>query len=90
MGQNIIGGTQMRYLLNMLAAFSCIVTSTTVASTSTTKPERPTVDADGTIHLPAFSVPLSRYMSEEAKRQFIEEAQQRKVQWLRYRQSNYL
>jgi hypothetical protein len=37
------------------------------------EPEKPTVDADGTVHIPVFSVPLSRYMSEEAKRQFIEE-----------------
>lgn len=35
---------------------------------------RPIVDRDGTIHIPSFSVPLSRYMSEEAKRAFIEQA----------------
>jgi hypothetical protein len=38
------------------------------------EPEKPVVDADGTVHIPAFAVPLPRYMSEEAKRQFIEEA----------------
>ena len=38
------------------------------------EPQKSTVDADGTVHMPAFAVPLSRYMSEQAKRQFIEEA----------------
>ena len=37
------------------------------------EPQKSTVDADGTVHMPAFAVPLSRYMSEQAKRQFIEE-----------------
>lgn len=31
------------------------------------------IDADGTVHLPAMAVPLSSYMSEEAKRLFIGE-----------------
>ena len=31
------------------------------------------VDADGTVHIPAFAVPLPRHMSGEAKQQFIEE-----------------
>ena len=38
------------------------------------EPQKSTVDADGMVHMPAFAVPLSRYMSEQAKRQFIEEA----------------
>jgi epsilon-lactone hydrolase len=37
------------------------------------EPQRSTVDDDGTVHIPAFAVPLSRYMSEQAKRQFVEE-----------------
>ena len=32
---------------------------------------RVTVDKDGTVHLPGFDVPLSSYMSEEAKRAFV-------------------
>ncbi len=32
------------------------------------------VDKDGTIHLPAFAVPLSSYMSEKAKQTFIDQA----------------
>lgn len=35
--------------------------------------ERPTIDADGTIHVPAFAMPLSRYISDKANRRFIEE-----------------
>ena len=42
-------------------------------SLSAAEPQRSTVDDDGTVHMPAFAVPLSRYMSEQAKRQFIEE-----------------
>jgi monoterpene epsilon-lactone hydrolase len=38
------------------------------------EPQRSSVDGDGTVHMPAFAVPLSRYMSEQAKRQFVEEA----------------
>jgi len=30
------------------------------------------VDKDGTVHVPAFTVPLSSYMSAEAKRRFVE------------------
>ena len=45
-----------------------------------TDPQRPSVDANGTVHIPAFSIPLSRYMSEEAKRQFIEEARRQAEQ----------
>jgi epsilon-lactone hydrolase len=36
--------------------------------------DRPVVDRDGSIHIPRFSVPLSRYMSEQAKRHLIQEA----------------
>lgn len=32
------------------------------------------VDKDGTIHLPAFGVPLSSYMSEHAKQTFVDQA----------------
>lgn len=36
------------------------------------RPEKSEVGKDGTVHLPAFAVPLSAYMSEEAKRAFID------------------
>ena len=36
--------------------------------------EQPVVAADGTVHVPAFDMPLSRYMSELARRRFIEQA----------------
>ncbi|MBI4166453.1 MAG: alpha/beta hydrolase fold domain-containing protein [Acidobacteria bacterium] len=34
------------------------------------------VDKDGTVHLPAFEVPLSSYMSEQAKQAYIDQALQ--------------
>jgi len=33
-----------------------------------------TVDPDGTVHVPAYEVPLSIYMSDEAKRAYIDES----------------
>ena len=42
--------------------------------------DKPTIDADGTVHVPAFELPLSRYMSEEAKRDFIEYGRELPVQ----------
>ena len=42
---------------------------------ATAAPAAP-VDTDGTVHVPAFDVPLSSYMSEPAKARFIEEARQ--------------
>ena len=35
---------------------------------------RVSVDKDGTVHLPAFEVPLSSYMSEQAKQVYIDQA----------------
>lgn len=32
------------------------------------------ISADGTVHVPVFELPLSRYLSDEAKRAFIKEA----------------
>jgi hypothetical protein len=29
------------------------------------EPQRSSVDGDGTVHVPAFAIPLSRYMSEQ-------------------------
>jgi epsilon-lactone hydrolase len=52
------------------AAFFGLITSLVAAAQA----ERPTVDAYGTVFTPAFGVPLSRYMSDEAKRKFIENA----------------
>lgn len=45
---------------------------------SPAKPQGPTVDADGTVHIPAFEVPLSSYMSAVAKRRFIDRVEQAK------------
>ena len=42
---------------------------------SVTAAWKPSMDADGTIHIPAFDVPLSIYMSEEAKAAFIKQSQ---------------
>src|SRR5438477_6465214 len=57
--------------MKLLLLTGLIVCQVSLALTA--ESDRPTIDADGTVHIPAFSVPLSRYMSEEAKRKFIEE-----------------
>ncbi|MEJ0040285.1 MAG: alpha/beta hydrolase [Gammaproteobacteria bacterium] len=48
-----------------------------VAASTTTGAQAPkmTMEADGTLHVPALDVPLSSYMSPEAKQRFIELAQ---------------
>jgi acetyl esterase/lipase len=43
-----------------------------VSAEDTSKPTQEViVDQDGLVHIPAFAVPLSRYMSEEAKRSYL-------------------
>jgi epsilon-lactone hydrolase len=37
------------------------------------RPPEVVVDNDGTVHVPAFAIPLSRYMSDAAKKRFIDE-----------------
>ena len=44
-------------------------------SQSVNAASKPAVDSDGTVHIPAFDMPLSSYMSEEAKAAFIRQAQ---------------
>jgi epsilon-lactone hydrolase len=39
---------------------------------------QPTIDADGTVHIPSLAVPLSAHMSEEAKSHFIQQFMQNK------------
>ncbi|MBI4164648.1 MAG: alpha/beta hydrolase [Acidobacteria bacterium] len=51
-----------------IAAFSLTAAA---ADEVATKAQRPTVDVNGTIHIPAFSVPYSSLASEEAKRHFL-------------------
>jgi len=41
--------------------------------------ERTTVDVGGTVHIPALAIPLSRYMSPEAKQKFIDDARNPKL-----------
>ena len=50
-----------------MAAPSSEQTSTTLAADTVT------MDGEGTAHIPAFAVPLSRYMSEPAKRKLLEQ-----------------
>jgi acetyl esterase/lipase len=42
---------------------------------ASSKDPRPTVDTEGTVHLPALTVPISSYMSELAKKRFIDLAE---------------
>lgn len=56
-------------LLSALIAAVLMAYSAAGFAQPTTAPEQPkvTVDADGTVHVPPFSVPVSSYLSSEAK-----------------------
>lgn len=51
-----------------LSILGVIMLTVSVSSKDESKSRRlrPTIDADGTVHVPAFSLPLSSYMSAEA------------------------
>lgn len=57
-----------------LAALLLLASFGVVQQARPAESQKPTVDPDGTVRMPAFAVPLSRYMSEQAQRKFIEEA----------------
>jgi monoterpene epsilon-lactone hydrolase len=45
-----------------------------VAASAVSGDAPPPVEADGTVHVPAFDIPLSSYMSPQARAKFIEQA----------------
>jgi epsilon-lactone hydrolase len=66
-------------IFGLAGAFLALVLATRSVShgqQSSQPPPSPrvSVDKDGTVHVPAFDVPLSSYMSEEAKRAFVRHA----------------
>lgn len=63
----------MRRIISLIVLCLCVVVAIKAGEARAAGGEQPSFDDDGTLHLPAFAVPLSRYMSSEAKRQFIEE-----------------
>ena len=61
-------------LINSIATASLLLARplTTIAGPAS----QTTVDENGTVHVPSFAVPLSSYMSDQAKRSFVEEARE--------------
>jgi monoterpene epsilon-lactone hydrolase len=55
----------------LLALFTTMVPLAVPAEDTAKPPQKVIVDQDGLVHIPAFAVPLSRYMSEEAKRSYM-------------------
>lgn len=53
-------------------AASSLITPASADDTMQAKTQKSTVDADGAIHFPAFTMPFSSLASEEAKRNFLE------------------
>lgn len=64
----------MKYLKYFLLGIACTAWSACPGSDTVSVVSKPIIDADGAIHVPAFSLPPSRYMSEEAKRALIGQA----------------
>lgn len=68
-------GMKMKKLMNgLVAVATCMLWGQTALGAAEGDAPKPGVADDGTIHIPAFAIPLSRYMSEEAKRKLIEAA----------------
>ena len=58
----------MRQLFNLLTALACVAVSASVQSAiSTGDPEEPSVDSDGTVHVPAYSLPESSLLGADAR-----------------------
>jgi acetyl esterase/lipase len=53
-------------------ALGCLSASQTFASTTENTTSSAVIDENGTVRIPAYELPLSMYMSEEAKRSYIE------------------
>jgi epsilon-lactone hydrolase len=68
-------------LLTGLALVMTVVCKASYAKSSDAIQSRVSVDPSGTVHLPAFDVPLSIYMSPEAKHTYIDEAARPAVKW---------
>lgn len=56
-------------------AVSMVCTLTAISVNAQNEAKRPTFDADGTTHVPAFDLPLSTFSSSEAQQQFKFRAQ---------------
>ena len=63
----------MRINITLWVLCLCVAVASKAQEVRAAGGEQPPIDDNGTLHVPAFAVPLSRYMSDEAKRQFIEE-----------------
>ncbi|MBI4165684.1 MAG: alpha/beta hydrolase fold domain-containing protein [Acidobacteria bacterium] len=65
--------TKPRYGLLSLVMTACILTGVAVLGADDAKPSTVAVAQDGTVHVPAFDLPLSVYMSPEAKKSLLEQ-----------------
>jgi len=59
---------------NMAATILLCLATQAVGQSPPADPGRVIVDPDGVVHVPPFALPLSPYMSDEAKRAFVEMA----------------
>jgi epsilon-lactone hydrolase len=55
----------------LLVLVASLVSLAVRADATSKREQKVVVDNDGLVHIPAFAVPLSRYMSEEAKRSYL-------------------
>jgi epsilon-lactone hydrolase len=63
--------TTLIHLVFLLVSFSNSIATNAQTASSTASTSHVTIDDNGTLHIPAYELPLSSYMSEEAKRAYI-------------------
>lgn len=63
-----VSGYKMRNLFRVLATLACMAANAgALSATSTTHSGRPTMDRDGTVHVPAYSLPESSLLGTDAR-----------------------
>lgn len=60
----------MRFSRSIIAALA-VVSMTCVAQDEASEPRQASIGNDGMVHIPAMSIPLSAYMSEQARQAFV-------------------
>jgi epsilon-lactone hydrolase len=65
--------TKFRYGLLFFVLMACVLHEAIVLGAEAAKPSTGAVARDGTVHVPPFDLPLSPYMSAEAKKALLEQ-----------------
>jgi epsilon-lactone hydrolase len=69
-----VNRTAKLFLAALGLTIFCAIQPSSAMDETKSSTSRVSIDADGTVHAPPLDVPLSAYMSEQAKRAFIEQS----------------